>query len=166
MLRTDEIFCLFHFLCLHLAFSFAQRLNGTSLNGEQPARVGTLSLKLPKLKLLTIPKSTSSMSTTTTTTTAQQQLLLSKQRQQQQQSKATADSNLNNNNNNNTNKNNNSGRSETAAVSGSITKTFSLKRNSPTISSSHHRSFQYESFHVFDWHDYLIVSSGCCRFFF
>lgn len=73
-----------------------------------------------------------------------------------------------NNNNNSTSKNNNSLRfagessknsnSNNNGGGGSISKTASVKRSSPT--NTHHtpRSFQYESFHVFDWDEYLRVS--------
>lgn len=57
------------------------------------------------------------------------------------------------NNNNSTSKNNNSENRS----SGSIVKTATVKRNSPTNTHTA-RSFQYESFHVFDWDDYLEVS--------
>lgn len=63
-------------------------------------------------------------------------------------------SNSVNNNNNSTSKNNNSENRS----SGSIVKTASVKRNSPTNAHQPARSFQYESFHVFDWDDYLKVS--------
>lgn len=59
------------------------------------------------------------------------------------------------NNNNSTSKNNNNENRS----SGSIVKTATVKRNSPT-NAAHQpaRSFQYESFHVFDWDEYLKVS--------
>ncbi|XP_031638342.1 polycomb protein Scm [Contarinia nasturtii] len=54
------------------------------------------------------------------------------------------------NNNNSTKNNNNEHRS-----SGSIVKTATVKRNSPTNTHQPTRSFQYESFHVFNWDEYL-----------
>lgn len=68
-------------------------------------------------------------------------------------SSKSSSSNSVNNNNSTSKNNNNENRS-----SGSIVKTATVKRNSPT--NAHHpaRSFQYESFHVFDWDEYLEVS--------
>lgn len=66
----------------------------------------------------------------------------------------SSSSNSVNNNNNSTSKNNNSENRS----SGSIVKTASVKRNSPTNAHQPARSFQYESFHVFDWDEYLLVS--------
>lgn len=57
------------------------------------------------------------------------------------------------NNNNSTKNNNNENRS-----SGSIVKTATVKRSSPTNTHQPARSFQYESFHVFNWDEYLEVS--------
>lgn len=74
-----------------------------------------------------------------------------------------------NNNNNSTSKNNNSVRfagessskcsssSSNGSGTGSILKTSSVKRTSPTNTHPAPRSFQYESFHVFDWDEYLQV---------
>lgn len=58
------------------------------------------------------------------------------------------------NNNNSTSKNNNNENRS----SGSIVKTASVKRNSPT-NAQPARSFQYESFHVFNWDEYLKVGT-------
>lgn len=66
----------------------------------------------------------------------------------------SSSSNSVNNNNNSTSKNNNSENRS----SGSIVKTASVKRSSPINAHQPARSFQYESFHVFDWDDYLKVS--------
>ncbi|XP_055308369.1 polycomb protein Scm-like [Sitodiplosis mosellana] len=55
------------------------------------------------------------------------------------------------NNNNSTSKNNNNENRS----SGSIVKTAMVKRNSPTNAHQPARSFQYESFHVFNWDEYL-----------
>lgn len=98
---------------------------------------------------------------------ATQQLMLSKH-QQRQLKPNSENSNSVNNNNNSTNKNHNNnqlrlgggndGCGTSSSIGGSIGKSFGLKRNSPSIHQSA-RSFQYESFHVFDWRDYLIVST-------
>lgn len=62
------------------------------------------------------------------------------------------------NNNNSTSKNNNNENRS----SGSIVKTATVKRNSPTNAHQPVRSFQYESFHVFNWDDYLKVKAFIC----
>lgn len=121
----------------------------------------------------------SSIGATAAKQIATQQLMLSRQQQKQQKPNGE-NSNTVNNNNNSTNKNNNNsngnnssngnqlrvgsgnasgsgGGSSSNSIGGSIGKTFGLKRNSPSIHQSA-RSFQYESFHVFDWREYLIVS--------
>lgn len=100
---------------------------------------------------------------------ATQQLMLSKH-QQRQLKPNSENSNSVNNNNNSTNKNHNNNQARlgggnesggtSSSIGGSIGKSFGLKRNSPSIHQSA-RSFQYESFHVFDWRDYLIVSIHC-----
>lgn len=59
------------------------------------------------------------------------------------------------NNNNSTSKNNNNENRS----SGSIVKTATVKRNSPTNVHQPARSFQYESFHVFNWDEYLKVNN-------
>lgn len=75
-----------------------------------------------------------------------------------------------NNNNNSTSKNNNENSlrhtNSNGIASGSIVKTASVKRNIPISTQTHHaaRTFQYESFHVFDWDAYLIVSYHCYLF--
>lgn len=62
------------------------------------------------------------------------------------------------NNNNSTSKNNNehSERSADSRHSGHGSKATALKRSSP-VSTHAARTFQYESFHVFDWDEYLEV---------
>lgn len=71
----------------------------------------------------------------------------------------SSSNNVNNNNNSTSNNNNSDNRS-----SGSIVKTASVKRNSPTNTHQPARSFQYESFHVFNWDEYLLVSIACAVF--
>lgn len=151
-----------------------QRLNG-SKSGATSDHNGSTSttLKLSKSSLKPMFSSgggsgSGSTSSTVAKQIATQQLMLSKH-QQRQLKPNSENSNSVNNNNNSTNKNNNnqarlgggndSGNSS-SSIGGSIGKSFGLKRNSPSIHQSA-RSFQYESFHVFDWRDYLIVSINC-----
>lgn len=147
--------------CTFLDFYGKQRQNGSKL-GETSDRNGSPSTTLKLSKPLLKPIHSSGGGSNST-------LILSGHLQRQLKA-----INEKNNNNNSTNKNNNnnnqsrlgsgngneSGGSSSSiggSIGGSIGKSFGLKRNSPSIHQSA-RSFQYESFHVFDWRDYLIVS--------
>lgn len=164
----DFIFFLFYFDFFH----GKQRLNGSKSSATSDRNGSTsTTLKLSKSLLRPMHSSGSSSgnsggSSTVGKQIATQQLMLSKQQQRQLKPNSENSSSVNNNNNS-TNKNNNnqarlgsgneSGGSSTS-IGGSIGKSFGLKRHSPSIHASA-RSFQYESFHVFDWRDYLIVST-------
>lgn len=90
----------------------------------------------------------------------QKQQTSPKQKAAQQSSSQSQrpDSSTSNNNNNSTNKNNNTRSSSDEGSSGATKSLTTGKRNSP-ITTAHPsaRTFQYESFLVFDWNEYLQV---------
>lgn len=144
-------------------FHYFQRANGTKTNKDLNASSSSSSSKNQKPSKHN-QKQNSSLSTPATASSSKTS------------SRSTSNNSSVYNNNNSTSKNNNSENNTRSAGessrntsnstnsnnsgsngAGSISKTTAVKRSSPVSSTHSARTFQYESFHVFDWDEYLEV---------